>query len=46
MPAGPRRLLRSRTHGGRLIQISTDYVFASVAADPYEIDDTPRPKSA
>lgn len=32
-------------HGGRLIQVSTDYVFGGVAARPYEIDSAPMPKS-
>ncbi len=33
-------------HGGRLIHISTDYVFAGDATRPYEVDDPVGPKSA
>jgi dTDP-4-dehydrorhamnose reductase len=33
-------------HGGRLIHVSTDYVFAGDAVRPYEVDDVPDPRSA
>ncbi len=33
-------------HGGRLVQLSTDYVFAGDADRPYEVDDPTGPKSA
>lgn len=33
-------------HGGRLVHVSTDYVFAGDATHPYEVDDPPAPKSA
>jgi dTDP-4-dehydrorhamnose reductase len=33
-------------HGGRLIHVSTDYVFAGDADRPYEVDDAPDPRSA
>jgi len=33
-------------HGGRLIHVSTDYVFAGDADRPYEVDDPTGPKSA
>jgi dTDP-4-dehydrorhamnose reductase len=33
-------------HGGRLIHVSTDYVFAGDASAPYEVDDPTGPKSA
>jgi dTDP-4-dehydrorhamnose reductase len=33
-------------HGGRLVQVSTDYVFAGEASEPYEVDDPTAPKSA
>jgi dTDP-4-dehydrorhamnose reductase len=33
-------------HGGRLIHVSTDYVFAGDAAAPYEVDDPTAPRSA
>ncbi len=33
-------------YGGRLIHISTDYVFAGDATRPYEVDDPVAPKSA
>ena len=44
---GPAVLARTlATHGGRLIHISTDYVFAGDATRPYEVDDPTGPKSA
>ena len=33
-------------HGGRLIHVSTDYVFAGEASRPYEVEDEPDPRSA
>ncbi len=33
-------------HGGRLIHVSTDYVFAGDGTRPYEVDDEPAPRSA
>jgi dTDP-4-dehydrorhamnose reductase len=33
-------------HGGRLIHVSTDYVFAGDADTPYDVDDPTGPKSA
>ena len=33
-------------HGGRLVHVSTDYVFAGDATRPYEVDDEPNPRSA
>jgi dTDP-4-dehydrorhamnose reductase len=33
-------------HGGRLVHVSTDYVFAGDATKPYEVDDEPDPRSA
>jgi dTDP-4-dehydrorhamnose reductase len=33
-------------HGGRLIHVSTDYVFAGDRSQPYEVDDPTGPKSA
>jgi dTDP-4-dehydrorhamnose reductase len=33
-------------HGGRLLHISTDYVFAGDSTRPYEVDDPPDPRSA
>jgi dTDP-4-dehydrorhamnose reductase len=33
-------------HGGKLIQVSTDYVFAGDASVPYEVDDPTGPRSA
>jgi dTDP-4-dehydrorhamnose reductase len=33
-------------HGGRLVHVSTDYVFAGDATRPYEVDDPTGPKSA
>lgn len=32
--------------GGRLIHVSTDYVFAGDGTQPYEVDDQPDPRSA
>jgi dTDP-4-dehydrorhamnose reductase len=32
--------------GGRLIHVSTDYVFSGEATVPYEVDDEPSPRSA
>ncbi len=33
-------------HGGKLVQLSTDYVFAGDANRPYDVDDPTGPKSA
>jgi len=33
-------------HGGRLVHVSTDYVFAGDAVRPYDVDDVPDPRSA
>jgi dTDP-4-dehydrorhamnose reductase len=33
-------------HGGRLIHVSTDYVFAGDGSRPYEVEDEPNPRSA
>jgi dTDP-4-dehydrorhamnose reductase len=33
-------------HGGKLVHVSTDYVFAGDGVRPYEVDDTPDPHSA
>jgi dTDP-4-dehydrorhamnose reductase len=33
-------------HGGRLVHVSTDYVFAGDATVPYEVDDATEPQSA
>lgn len=33
-------------HGGRLIHVSTDYVFAGDGSRPYEVEDEPDPRSA
>jgi dTDP-4-dehydrorhamnose reductase len=33
-------------HGGRLLHVSTDYVFAGDARRPYEVDDEPAPRTA
>ncbi|MCW2526141.1 MAG: dTDP-4-dehydrorhamnose reductase, partial [Pseudonocardiales bacterium] len=32
-------------HGGSLVHVSTDYVFAGDASNPYEVDDEPDPRS-
>jgi dTDP-4-dehydrorhamnose reductase len=32
-------------HGGALVHVSTDYVFAGDASAPYEVDDEPNPRS-
>lgn len=45
--SGPAALASALSrHGGRLVHVSTDYVFAGDAAAPYQVDDTPGPKSA
>jgi dTDP-4-dehydrorhamnose reductase len=45
--AGPALLASAvARHGGRMIHVSTDYVFAGDASVPYEVDDEPAPKSA
>jgi dTDP-4-dehydrorhamnose reductase len=45
--AGPAVLATALArHGGRLIHVSTDYVFAGDARRPYEVDDETGPKSA
>ena len=45
--SGPAALANALTmQGGRLIHISTDYVFAGDATRPYEVDDPVGPKSA
>ncbi len=33
-------------HGGRLLHVSTDYVFGGDADRPYEVDDLPAPRTA
>jgi dTDP-4-dehydrorhamnose reductase len=33
-------------NGGRLVHVSTDYVFAGEGTRPYEVDDAPDPRSA
>jgi dTDP-4-dehydrorhamnose reductase len=44
---GPAVLAAALARGtGRLIHVSTDYVFAGDGMVPYEVDDTPDPKSA
>jgi dTDP-4-dehydrorhamnose reductase len=43
---GPGNLARATAaHGIGLIHVSTDYIFPGDAHDPYEIDDSPGPKS-
>lgn len=45
--AGPAMLATSLArHGGRLIHVSTDYVFPGDAEQPYEVDDATGPRSA
>jgi dTDP-4-dehydrorhamnose reductase len=45
--AGPAALAAAMgRHGGRLIHVSTDYVFAGDGVRPYGVDDTPDPCSA
>jgi dTDP-4-dehydrorhamnose reductase len=45
--AGPALLATACAKAGaRLIQVSTDYVFAGDAGRPYDVDDDPAPKSA
>ena len=44
---GPANLARAcATHGARLVQVSTDYVFAGTASRPYAEDDPPAPRTA
>ena len=44
---GPRHLAAAlRQHGGRLIHVSTDYVFDGTADRPYEPDDPTGPRTA
>ncbi|HZC74173.1 MAG TPA: dTDP-4-dehydrorhamnose reductase [Jatrophihabitans sp.] len=44
--AGPRLLAAAlATHGGRLIHVSTDYVFGGRAKRPYEPNDPTRPRT-
>ncbi len=44
--AGPALLAAAAARAGaRLIQVSTDYVFAGDATEPYEVDAEPAPKS-
>lgn len=43
---GPRYLAEAvREHGGRLLHVSTDYVFDGFASQPYEVDDAPDPRT-
>jgi dTDP-4-dehydrorhamnose reductase len=43
---GPRLLAEALArHGGRLVHVSTDYVFAGDASRPYEPDDPPGPRT-
>jgi dTDP-4-dehydrorhamnose reductase len=45
--AGPAVLAATLARrGGRLVHVSTDYVFAGDASRPYEVDDEPAPKTA
>lgn len=45
--AGPGNLAAALgRHGGRLLHVSTDYVFDGVAREPYEVDATPAPRTA
>jgi dTDP-4-dehydrorhamnose reductase len=45
--AGPAVLAATLARrGGRLVHVSTDYVFAGDASRPYEVDDEPDPKTA
>lgn len=44
---GPRYLAEALArHGGRLVHVSTDYVFDGTASQPYEPDDPTGPRSA
>jgi len=44
---GPANLARAcAAHGGRLVHVSTDYVFAGDATTPYEVDAPTGPRSA
>jgi dTDP-4-dehydrorhamnose reductase len=44
---GPALLAAAQAaHGGRLVHISTDYVFAGTATEPYEPDDAVGPRTA
>ena len=44
---GPANLARvCALHGGSLVHVSTDYVFAGDATTPYEVDTPPAPRSA
>lgn len=43
---GPQLLASALSHtGGRLLHVSTDYVFDGAAAHPYEVDDEPGPRT-